>query len=296
MEYLLEENNRLDKYISEKLNISRSKVQKLVDDGNILVNGKNTKSSYLLKYGDVIDTNLELDREIDIVGEDIKLDILYEDDYLLVVNKESGMVVHPAPGHYTKTLVNALIYHCNNKLSSVNGNIRPGIVHRIDADTSGVLVVAKNDMVHDNLAKQIKDKTVKREYIALVNGIINEESATIDAPIGRSDTDRKKMCVTAFNSKEAITNIYVLERLNNATLIKCVLNTGRTHQIRVHLDYINHSVVNDPLYGNKKLIDEDFGQMLHAKTLGFIHPVTKEYMEFTSEVPKRFNEIVDMFR
>lgn len=296
MENLLEENNRLDKYISEKLNISRSKVQKLVDDGNILVNGKNTKSSYLLKYGDVIDTNLELDREIDIVGEDIKLDILYEDEYLLVVNKESGMVVHPAPGHYTKTLVNALIYHCNNKLSSVNGNIRPGIVHRIDADTSGVLVVAKNDMVHDNLAKQIKDKTVKREYIALVNGIINEESATIDAPIGRSDTDRKKMCVTAFNSKEAITNIYVLERLNNATLIKCVLNTGRTHQIRVHLDYINHSVVNDPLYGNKKLIDEDFGQMLHAKTLGFIHPVTKEYMEFTSEVPKRFNEIVDMFR
>ena len=296
MEYLLEENNRLDKYISEKLNISRSKVQKLVDDGNILVNGKNTKSSYLLKYGDVIDTNLELDKEIDIVGEDIKLDILYEDDYLLVVNKESGMVVHPAPGHYTKTLVNALIYHCNNNLSSVNGNIRPGIVHRIDADTSGVLVVAKNDMVHDNLAKQIKDKTVKREYIALVNGIINEESATIDAPIGRSDTDRKKMCVTAFNSKEAITNIYVLERLNNATLIKCVLNTGRTHQIRVHLDYINHSVVNDPLYGNKKLIDKDFGQMLHAKTLGFIHPVTKEYMEFTSEVPKRFNEIVDMFR
>lgn len=296
MEYLLEENNRLDKYISEKLNISRSKVQKLIDDGNILVNGKNTKSSYLLKYGDVIDTNLELDREIDIVGEDIKLDILYEDDYLLVVNKESGMVVHPAPGHYTKTLVNALIYHCNNNLSSVNGNIRPGIVHRIDADTSGVLVVAKNDMVHDNLAKQIKNKTVKREYIALVNGIINEESATIDAPIGRSDTDRKKMCVTAFNSKEAITNIYVLERLNNATLIKCVLNTGRTHQIRVHLDYINHSVVNDPLYGNKKLIDKDFGQMLHAKTLGFIHPVTKEYMEFTSEVPKRFNEIVDMFR
>ena len=296
MEYLLEENNRLDKYISEELNISRSKVQKLVDEGNILVNGKNTKSSYLLKYGDVIDTNLELDREIDIVGEDIKLDILYEDEYLLVVNKESGMVVHPAPGHYTKTLVNALIYHCNNNLSSVNGNIRPGIVHRIDADTSGVLVIAKNDMVHDNLAKQIKDKTVKREYIALVNGIINEDSATIDAPIGRSDTDRKKMCVTAFNSKEAITNIYVLERLNNATLIKCVLNTGRTHQIRVHLDYINHSVVNDPLYGNKKLIDKDFGQMLHAKTLGFIHPVTKVYMEFTSEVPKRFNEIVDMFR
>lgn len=296
MEYLLEENNRLDKYISEELNISRSKVQKLVDEGNILVNGKNTKSSYLLKRGDIIDTNLELNDVIDVVGEDIKLDILYEDEYLLVVNKESGMVVHPAPGHYTKTLVNALIYHCNNNLSSVNGNIRPGIVHRIDADTSGVLVVAKNDMVHDNLAKQIKDKTVKREYIALVNGIINEESATIDAPIGRSDTDRKKMCVTAFNSKEAITNIYVLERLNNATLIKCVLNTGRTHQIRVHLDYINHSVVNDPLYGNKKLIDKDFGQMLHAKTLGFIHPVTKEYMEFTSEVPKRFNEIVDMFR
>lgn len=291
-----DEQIRIDKYIKENYNLTRTKVQRLLKDEKILVNGKKVKASYLLKKDDVVEINEEEEKEITIEKENIKLDILYEDEYLIVVNKESGMVVHPAVGHYNKTLVNALMYHCNNNLSSVNGCVRPGIVHRIDADTSGVLVIAKNDEVHNDLAKQISKKEVKREYIALVNGIIKEDSATIDAPIGRSSYDRKKFSVTNINGKDAITNIYVLERLKNATLIKCVLNTGRTHQIRVHLNYINHSIVNDKVYGNKNIIDKDFGQMLHAKTLGFIHPITKEYMEFTCEPPKEFKKIVDMFR
>lgn len=296
MKYILEEPIRIDKYINDNYNLTRSKVQKLLKEEKILVNNKKVKASYQLKKDDIIEIKEISTKEDDIIGENIKLNILYEDEYLIVINKESGMVVHPAPGHHTKTLVNALIYHCNNKLSQVNGKIRPGIVHRIDADTSGILVIAKTDEVHNDLAKQISEKKVKREYIALVNGIINEDSATIDAPIGRSNIDRKKMCVTNVNSKNAITNIYVIERLNNATLIKCVLNTGRTHQIRVHLNYINHSIVNDQLYGRQKIIDKQFGQMLHAKTLGFIHPITKQYMEFTCNPPDKFNEIVNMFR
>lgn len=296
MKYILEEPTRIDKYINDNYNLTRSKVQKLLKEEKILVNNKKVKASYQLKKDDIIEIKEISTKEDDIIGENIKLNILYEDEYLIVINKESGMVVHPAPGHHTKTLVNALIYHCNNKLSQVNGKIRPGIVHRIDADTSGILVIAKTDEIHNDLAKQISEKKVKREYIALVNGIINEDSATIDAPIGRSNIDRKKMCVTNINSKNAITNIYVIERLNNATLIKCVLNTGRTHQIRVHLNYINHSIVNDQLYGRQKIIDKQFGQMLHAKTLGFIHPITKQYMEFTCNPPDKFNEIVNMFR
>ena len=279
----------------DKLDISRSKIQKLIDNDNILVNDKKVKSSYILKSDDIINVNMDMDDEVHIVPEDIPLDIVYEDEYLLVVNKPSGMVVHPAPGNYSNTLVNALMYHCN-KLSGVNGSIRPGIVHRIDADTSGLLLVAKNDLVHNDLAKQIKEKTVKREYIALVHGIINEDSATIDAPIGRDVNNRKKMAVTADNSKDAVTHIFVLERLNNATLIKCVLETGRTHQIRVHLNYINHPIVNDPVYGLKKQENSSFGQMLHAKTIGFIHPITKEYMEFSSEVPQEFTDIVNKYR
>lgn len=286
---------RIDKYLMDKLDISRSKIQKLIDNDNILVNDKKVKSSYILKSDDIINVNMDMDDEVHIVPEDIPLDIVYEDEYLLVVNKPSGMVVHPAPGNYSNTLVNALMYHCN-KLSGVNGSIRPGIVHRIDADTSGLLLVAKNDLVHNDLAKQIKEKTVKREYIALVHGIINEDSATIDAPIGRDVNNRKKMSVTADNSKDAVTHIFVLERLNNATLIKCVLETGRTHQIRVHLNYINHPIVNDPVYGLKKQENSSFGQMLHAKTIGFIHPITKEYMEFSSEVPQEFTDIVNKYR
>ena len=206
------------------------------------------------------------------------------------------MVVHPAAGNYESTLVNALMYHCNNKLSSVNGDVRPGIVHRIDKDTSGLLLVAKNDEVHNDLAEQIANKTVTRKYIALVQGIINEDTATIDAPIGRDDTDRKKMAVTDKNSKDAVTHFRVLKRYEKSTLIECNLETGRTHQIRVHLNYIGHPIVNDPVYGFKKLDDKEFGQMLHAKTIGFIHPITKKYLEFTSNPPKRFEEILDKYK
>jgi len=297
MEFVVEEGNvRIDKYLIDKLELSRSKVQKLIDNEKVLVNEKTVKSSYNVKENDniIVDTNFF--EETTIKAENINLDIVYEDEYLLVVNKPSGMVVHPAPGNYSKTLVNALMYYCNDNLSRVNGTVRPGIVHRIDADTSGLLVVAKNDEVHNKLAEQISKKTVKREYVALVHGIINEDSATIDAPIGRDKNNRKKMAVTAENSKEAVTHLYVLERLNNATLIKCVLETGRTHQIRVHLNYINHPIVNDPVYGLKKQENETFGQMLHAKTLGFVHPVKNEYMEFSTDVPKEFTDIVNMYR
>lgn len=286
---------RIDKYLMEELNISRSKIQRMIDSKDIKVNDKEVKSSYNLKETDTIFINEEYNEEIDIVPQNIPLDIVYEDDYLLVVNKPSGMVVHPAAGNYSNTLVNALMYHCNN-LSTINGNIRPGIVHRIDADTSGLLLVAKNDKVHNDLAKQISEKTVLRKYIALAQGVITESTATIDAPIGRSTKDRKKMDVTDINSKDAITHIKVLERYKNATLIECNLETGRTHQIRVHLNYINHPIVNDPVYGYKKLDDKEFGQMLHAKTIGFIHPITKEYQEFECNPPKEFTNILNKYK
>lgn len=286
---------RIDKYLLDKLDISRNKIQKLINDNNILVNGKRVKASYIVRVDDLIECDFLYKEKIDILPEDIPLDIVYEDDDLLVVNKPSGMVVHPAVGNYSHTLVNALMYHCNN-LSQVNGVIRPGIVHRIDADTSGLLLVAKNDMAHVDLAKQISEKSVKREYIALVDGVIKEDTATIDAPIGRDVKNRKKMCVTADNSKDAITNIRVIERYKNSTLITCSLLTGRTHQIRVHMNYIGHSVINDPVYGSKKLIDPLFGQMLHARKIGFVHPRTHEYMEFSCEPPEKFLDILEMYK
>lgn len=295
MKLIAENPERIDKYLMNKLEISRSKIQRMIESNNILVNDNKVKSSYTLKENDEITINEDYTEEVDIKPENIPLDIIYEDEYLLVVNKPSGMVVHPAPGNYHNTLVNALMYHCNN-LSKVNGNIRPGIVHRIDADTSGLLLVAKNDEVHTSLAKQISEKTVLRKYIALVHGVILESTATIDAPIGRDANDRKKMAVTDINSKDAITHVKVLERYKNATLIECVLETGRTHQIRVHLNYINHPVVNDPIYGKRKLDDKEFGQMLHAKTIGFIHPITKEYLEFSVDVPEKFNEILNKYK
>ena len=296
MEIEVKENEglRIDKYLLNCTDFSRSKLQKMIENGNVLVNGNMVKTSYLVHDGDLI-TIEDVTDEVNIVPEDIPLDIVYEDDYLLVVNKPSGMVVHPAVGNYSGTLVNALMYHCN-KLSSVNGSVRPGIVHRIDADTSGLLLVAKNDNVHNDLAKQISDKSVVRKYVSLVHGVINEDTATIDAPIGRDSKDRKKMCVTADNSKDAVTHIRVLERYRDATLIECVLETGRTHQIRVHMNYINHPVVNDPVYGYKKLDDKDFGQMLHAKEIGFVHPVTHEFMDFKVEPPKRFMEILQIYK
>ena len=285
---------RIDKYLNENTEYTRSKIQKMIENGNILVNDVKVKDSYKVKENDYI-TIEALEETTDILPENIPLDIYYEDDDLIVVNKPSGMVVHPAPGNYTGTLVNALIYHTNN-LSKVNTNIRPGIVHRIDADTSGLLLVAKNDKAHNILAEAIQKKEVVREYIALVEGIIMEDTATIDAPIGRDKKDRKKMTVTSENSKDAVTHIRVLERYKDSTLIRCKLETGRTHQIRVHLSYIGYPVVNDPVYGHKKLIDKDFGQMLHAEKLGFIHPTTKEYMEFTAEPPKRFQEILNIYK
>ena len=287
---------RLDKYLIDKCDMSRSKIQKLINDEKVLVNDKIAKASYSVKVDDLI-VILESDDEVsEILPEDIPLDIVYEDEYLLVVNKPSGMVVHPAVGNYQHTLVNALMYHCNSNLSQVNGNIRPGIVHRIDADTSGLLVVAKNDNVHNDLAKQISDKSVVRRYICLVQGVILEDSATVDAPIGRDRNNRKKMCVTSDNSKDSVTHLKVIERYKDSTLIECNLETGRTHQIRVHMDYIKHPVVNDPVYGYNKLDDKDFGQMLHAKELGFVHPVTKEFLDFVVDPPKKFVEILEIYK
>ncbi|MGN1312028.1 MAG: RluA family pseudouridine synthase [Bacilli bacterium] len=285
---------RIDKYLTDNTDYTRSKIQKMIENGNILVNNKQTKDSYKLKENDRI-TIEEYNEEIDIEPENIPLDIYYEDEDLIVVNKPSGMVVHPAPGNYSKTLVNALMYHTNN-LSTINTSIRPGIVHRIDADTSGLLLVAKNDKTHNALAEAIQKKEVVREYIALVEGVIMEDTATIDAPIGRDKNNRKKMAVTSENSKDAITHIRVLDRYKDSTLIRCKLETGRTHQIRVHLNYIGHPVVNDPVYGYKKLIDKDFGQMLHAEKIGFVHPNTKEYMEFTAPLPDRFKEILEIYK
>jgi len=291
-----ESTQRIDKYLIEKLEFSRSKIQRMIDSKHILVNQKPTKNSYQLKVGDEITIKENYTEEVDVKAENIPLDIYYEDEYLLVVNKPSGMVVHPASGNQEKTLVNALMHHCNNKLSSMNGNIRPGIVHRIDKDTSGLLLVAKTDEVHNELAKQIGEKTVLRKYIALVQGIILEDTATIDAPIGRDPNNRKKMTVTDINAKDAVTHIRVLERLPKATLIECKLETGRTHQIRVHLSYIDHPVVNDSVYGYRKLDNKTFGQMLHAKTIGFIHPITKQYLEFTAPVPTEFTEILEQYK
>lgn len=295
MEFISDRSMRVDKYLMEEMDISRSLVQKMIEGGNVLVNGDKLKNSYRLKIGDRIEIVGEYKEDTDVRAEDIDLDILYEDDYLLVVNKASGMVVHPAVGNYSGTLVNALMYHCNN-LSHINGDIRPGIVHRIDKDTSGLLVVAKNDRVHEMLAKQIQEKSVMREYIALVSGVIVEDTATIDAPIGRDVNNRKKMCVTDVNAKDAVTHIRVLERYEKATLISCRLETGRTHQIRVHLSYIGHSVVNDPVYGKVIKGYEEFGQMLHAKKLGFIHPISGEYLELEVDAPSEFYEIVNCFR
>ncbi len=280
-------NQRLDSYLVEELEISRSKVQKLIKSELIKVNDKVAKANYTVKENDNIEVLDDLDFSITIEPENIPLDIVYEDDDLLVINKASGMVVHPAPGHYTKTLVNALLY----KFSLSNkDSIRPGIVHRLDKDTSGLMMVAKNDFTHESLSKMIANKEVDRHYLALVNGIIKHETGTIDAPIGRDVNNRQKMAVTPNNSKEAITNFKVLERFKDKTLIECILETGRTHQIRVHLAYINHSVVNDPLYSSKK--GDSFGQLLHSKSIRFTHPKTNEELYFEINPPKEFNEVI----
>lgn len=284
---------RIDTYLIDKLNFSRSKIQKMIKNNYILVNNKPVKNSYLLKENDIINVTDYEEAPQDVVAEDMDLDIVYEDDDVMVINKANGVVVHPAIGNFNHTLVNGLMYH-SKKLSDINGEFRPGIVHRIDAYTTGLLMIAKNNEAHEFLAKQLEDKTTTRKYIALVWGVIKTDTATIDAPIGRDKLDRKKMAVTLENSKNAITHLKVLKRYKNATLIELKLETGRTHQIRVHMNYINHPVVNDPVYGKRKIID-DTGQCLHAKTLGFIHPRTKKYMEFDSELPECFINILNKF-
>ena len=290
MEVKVTKNNiRLDQYLSQELDISRSKIQKLIKDKRIFVNGKNVNSSYLVSENEIIDVDDDLSFEIHINPENIDVDVVYEDDYLLIVNKKSGMVVHPAPGNYSGTLVNALMgrFNLSNK-----DNIRPGIVHRIDKDTSGLLVVAKQDEVHEALSKMIKNKEVERKYIALVEGVINHETGTIDAPIGRDINNRQKMMVTDINSKDAITHFRVLKRYKDKTLIECKLETGRTHQIRVHMDYIGHPIVNDPVYGRSKKVTP-FGQMLHSKSIRFIQPITKKEIYIESELPKEFQDYLN---
>lgn len=285
-----EEGIRLDNYLTKTLDVSRSSVTKMIKNKEVLVNGHPVKAGYLTKIGDEITIN-HAPESTDVVPEKMDLDIVYEDDDVLVVNKANGVVVHPAPGHYHDTLVNGLLYHCS--LSTNNGDFRPGIVHRIDADTTGLLMIAKNNKAHDFLAKQLAEKTTHRKYIALVWGVIKNDTGLIDAPIGRSLTDRKKMAINP-QGKEAITHFKVLKRFKEATLIELILETGRTHQIRVHMDYIGHPVVNDPVYGKRKLID-DSGQCLHAKELGFIHPSTHKYIEFDSPLPEKFINIMKHF-
>lgn len=285
---------RIDLFLPNKVEMSRSKISKMIKNGSILVNKKKVKTSYLLKENDVIFIPEIKEEPIKAVAEDIKLNIVYEDDDVIVVDKENGMVVHPAVGNKSGTLVNGLLYHSKN-LSQINGEFRPGIVHRIDALTTGLLVVAKNDHAHHLLAKQLEEKTTTRKYIALVWGVINTDTGTIDAPIGRDLHDRKKMAVTDQNSKKAVTHFKVLKRYASTTLIELSLETGRTHQIRVHMNYIGYPVVNDPVYGRRKIIDQT-GQCLHAKILGFIHPSTGKYMEFESPIPECFQNILNQFK
>ncbi len=287
-------NIRLDAYLSKNTDYSRSKISKMITNGDIKVNDLKVKNSYLLKKDDIVEIgDIEVEN-MNVEAENIPLDIVYEDDDVLVVNKPNGMVVHPAIGNNHGTLVNALLYYSKN-LSTINGEFRPGIVHRIDAYTTGLLMVAKNDKAHEILAKELSEKKTTRKYIALVWGVIKEDTATIDAPIGRDINDRKKMSVTSINSKDAITHLKVLERFKDATLIELKLETGRTHQIRVHMNYIGHPVVNDPVYGKRKIIDET-GQCLHAYEIGFIHPTTNEYMEFTCKLPECFTNILNKFK
>ena len=281
-------NERIDKYLSTKLDLSRSKIQKLINEEKVLVNGKIINSSYKVLENDLINVLDDLDYTIDIKGEDIPLDIVYEDEYLLIINKKSGMVVHPAPGNYSGTLVNALIY----KYNFDSNNIRPGIVHRLDKDTSGLMVVAKTEKVLELLSEMIKERKVKRTYLTLVEGTFNHETGTIDAPIGRDDKNREKMKVTDINAKDAITHFKVLKRYNNATLLECNLETGRTHQIRVHMAYIKHPVVNDSVYGKKI---NDFGQLLHSTKIEFIHPITKELIHFEKDAPEEFYDLLEKY-
>ncbi len=291
MEIIVTDNlERIDKYLSEETEYSRNLIQKMIEEEFILVNGNPTKAKYITQEGDIISIKEGFIQSTDIKAENIELDILYEDENLIVINKPSGMVVHPGNGNTSGTLVNALMNYTNN-LSDANGEIRPGIVHRIDKDTSGIILVAKNNKTHELLADGFKNKIIKREYIALLIGEIKTDTATIDAPIGRDKYDRKKMSVTDKNAKEAVTHLTVLKKYKDYTLVNFKLETGRTHQIRVHAKYIGYPVYNDPVYTNNKC--SEFGQYLHSSALEFIHPITKEHLHFECPLPKEFSETLD---
>ncbi len=288
---------RLDKWLNLQIpSLTRTAIQRLCEEGHILAEGKPLPKNYKLRGTEQIEVLIPDAKPLDVCPQPLPIDIVYEDEDLLVVNKPKGMVVHPAPGNLDGTLVNALLYHCEGRLSSINGVIRPGIVHRIDKDTSGLLMVAKTDEAHHFLAEQIKEHSFTRIYNGVVYGGFQNSAGTVDAPIGRNPNDRKKMCVTEKNSKPAVTHYQVLERLGSFTHMEFRLQTGRTHQIRVHMAYQGHPLAGDPVYGPKKVIASLGGQCLHAKTIGFIHPRTKEYMEFTSQLPEYYLSFLELLR
>ncbi|WP_177919087.1 RluA family pseudouridine synthase [uncultured Eubacterium sp.] len=293
--FVCEENGvRIDKLLVDNLgDLSRSAVQKIIDSQGVTVNSAVVSKNYKCKAGDEISVVIPDAKPLEAKAENIPLDIVFEDDYLLVVNKPKGMVVHPANGNPDGTLVNALLYHCKDSLSGINGVIRPGIVHRIDKDTSGLLIVAKTDKAHIGLAEQIKEHSFSRAYETVVYGNIKDDEFTVNQPIGRNPIDRKKMAVTMKNSKPAVTHFQVIKRYGNFTHLRCILETGRTHQIRVHTAYIGHPVAGDAVYGPRKVITRLNGQCLHAKHIGFVHPISGEYLEFESELPKYFKDFLD---
>lgn len=288
---------RIDKYLAEQLpDITRSYLQKLLKDGSVQMNGKPVKASTKTAAGALIALTIPEPEEPEILPEDIPLDILYEDSDVILINKPKDMVVHPAAGHYTGTLVNALMYHCKGDLSGINGVLRPGIVHRIDKDTTGVLIVCKNDRAHNALAEQLKEHSITRKYRAIVCGNLKEDEGTVDAPLGRHPQDRKKMAIVRSGGKRAVTHYRVLERFGNDTYIECQLETGRTHQIRVHMASLGHPLLGDEIYGRAKSPFKLEGQTLHAMVLGFIHPTTGEYMEFEAPLPEYFEKLLEKLR
>lgn len=287
------EDERIDKCISQLIDsVSRTFIQKLIKEGGVRVNGQTVKGSYRVKEEDDVSFYLPESEEPDIEPEDIPLDVLYEDKDVIVVNKPKGMVVHPAAGHYSGTMVNALMYRCRGELSGINGVMRPGIVHRIDKDTTGSVIVCKNDNAHQYIATQLKDHTITRRYHAICHGVLKEDEGTVDRPVGRHPNDRKKMAVNEKNGKRAVTHYKVLKRFSNCTYIECVLETGRTHQIRVHMASIGHPLLGDEVYGSIKSPYQTNGQTLHAKILGFVHPTSGEYVEVDAPLPDYFEEIL----